>query len=133
MVSVCMTCFEEPTNLRLNRWLGVGVSEVETSRLSPDDVGPVSLVLDLCITHECWGSNSNPSLNGQLHYPTPADIDRTLTESDTAKILPYRADCNNRPSNDISFMTAVASGFLHCVFVHIFFWKDHRETNTVFF
>ena len=39
---------------------------------------PVSLVMDLRITHERWGSGSNPSLNGQLHYPT--DIDRTLNE-----------------------------------------------------
>ena len=34
-----------------------------------NDVGPVSLVMDLRIVHERWGSSSNPSLNGQLHYP----------------------------------------------------------------
>jgi len=38
----------------------------------------------LCLTytsHERWGSTSNPSLNGQLHYPNPSDIDRTLNET----------------------------------------------------
>ena len=54
--------------------------------------GPVSLVMDLWIVHELWGSNSNPSLNGHLHYPT--DIDRTLNEDVADKILQYRADYN---------------------------------------
>ncbi len=31
--------------------------------------GPVSLVLDLRITHERWGSSSDPSIYGYLHYP----------------------------------------------------------------
>ena len=48
-------------------------------------VGPVSLVLDLCITHERWESSSNPSLNGHLHYPT--DIDGTLNEVITSSLL----------------------------------------------
>ena len=62
-------------------------------------VGPVSLVLDLCIVHERWGSSSNPSLNGHSHYP--ADIDRTLNEVAIDKVLQYRADYNNRPSHTI--------------------------------
>jgi hypothetical protein len=48
--------------------------------------GPVSssLVLDLHITHECWGSNPIPSLNRYLHYPN--DVDRSLNETVTDKI-----------------------------------------------
>ncbi len=69
--------------------------------------GPVSLVLDLHITHEHWGSSSNPSLNGHLHYPT--DIDRTLNEAAADKNLQYGADYNNRPSHSISFMSVIAS------------------------
>ena len=39
--------------------------------------GPVLLVLDLRITHDDrYGSSSDPSLNGHLHYPN--DIDRSL-------------------------------------------------------
>ena len=30
---------------------------------------PVALVLDLRIVHERWGSTSDPTLNGNLHYP----------------------------------------------------------------
>ena len=52
--------------------------------------GPVPLVLDLRIAHDRWGSSSNPSLNGNLHYP--ADIDRTLNEAASDKILQYRAN-----------------------------------------
>ena len=32
--------------------------------------GPVPLVLDLRITHERFGSSSDPSLNGNLHCPS---------------------------------------------------------------
>ena len=57
----------------------------------PADVsGTVSLVLDLCITHERWGSTSN--LYGHLHYPRTDDIDRPLNEVDTDKIRDHRAD-----------------------------------------
>ncbi len=80
-----------------------------TSRLTDtyfaNVVGSVSLVLDLRGVHDRWGRTSNPSLNGNLHYPT--DIDRTLNEVATDKILPYRVDYNNRPSLVISFMTTI--------------------------
>jgi hypothetical protein len=42
------------------------------------------LVVDLNITHEGWGSSSDPSLNGHLHYPN--DIDRSPIEDATDKI-----------------------------------------------
>ena len=35
--------------------------------------GPVPLVLDLHITHDTWGSNTDPSINGTLHYPIDVD------------------------------------------------------------
>ena len=91
--------------------------------------GPVSLVLDLRIAHERWGSSSNHSLNGHLHYP--ADIDRTLNETAADKVSPYRADYNNRPSHAISFMPAVAvtSGRLHCELVRLVFLQAHLETD----
>ena len=63
--------------------------------------------MDLCITYERWGSNSDPSLNGYLHYPV--DIDRTLNEVADDNVLQYRVDYNNRPSHDIFFMSVIAS------------------------
>ncbi len=58
-------------------------------------VGPVPLVQDLHITHERWGSSSDPTLNGNLHYPN--DIDRSLNEVAADKIRKSRADYNNNP------------------------------------
>ena len=97
-----------------------------------DTIIQVSLVVDLCITYEHWGSNSNPSLNVHLHYPT--DIDRTLNETATDKVLQYRVDYNNRPSHVIVFMTAIAStsGRSHNDFVCLLFLQDHRETDRFF-
>ena len=68
-------------------------------------MGPVSLVLDRHITHERWGSTTNPSLNGQLYYPRPTDIDTPLNQTDSDKIRDYRTDYNNRPFDTISWMT----------------------------
>ncbi len=65
----------------------------------------------LRITHERFGSTSDPSINGHLHYPN--DVDRSLTEAAADKIRKYRADYNNNPPNNtISFMPAIASTLL---------------------
>ena len=92
-------------------------------------VGPVSLVMDLRIAHECLGSSSNPSLNDHLQYP--GDIDRTLNEVADDKNLQYRADYNNRHSHSTSFMSAIAStsGCLHSEFVCLLFLQPHKETD----
>jgi hypothetical protein len=66
-----------------------------------------TLVLDLRIALERWGSSSDPSINGHLHYPN--DLDRPLHEAAADTIHLYRADDNNRPSNAISFMPTIAS------------------------
>ena len=57
--------------------------------------GPVPLVLDLHIDHERFGSISDPSLNGHLHYPN--DIDRSLDETAVDKIRKYHTGYNNNP------------------------------------
>ncbi len=53
------------------QWCG----NIELPVYRDDAVGSVSLVLDLRITHERWGSRSKP-LNDHLYYPRPDDIDR---------------------------------------------------------
>ena len=88
--------------------------------------------MDLLIAHERWGSISDPSLNGHLHYPN--DLDRSVNEVATDKIRQYRADYNNRPSNTMFFMPAITStsGRLHCEFVRLLFLRAHRETDCFF-
>ena len=70
-----------------------------------NESGPVSLVMDLHITHERFGSSSDPTINGHLHYPH--DLDRELNEVATDKICQYRADYNNRPSHPIVFIPVI--------------------------
>ena len=76
---------------------GQECGDIELTTYLSNTVGPVTLVIDLCITLEHWGSSSNPSLNGHLYYPT--DIDRTLKEVAADKVLQYRdgiaSDYNN--------------------------------------
>ncbi len=94
--------------------------------------GPVPLVLDLRIPYNRFGSNSNPSINGHLHYPN--DVDRSLNVTVTDKIRQYHTDYNNRPSNVISIMTNIdsMSGRLHSEFVCLLFLQTHRETDRFF-
>jgi hypothetical protein len=50
----------------------------------------VSMVMDLHIAHDRFGSNSDPSINTHLHYPN--DLDRSLNETTTDKIRQYHTD-----------------------------------------
>jgi len=115
-------------------------------------VGPVPLVLDLRITHERWGSRSDPNLNGHLHFPN--EIDRSLNETGDTKIrrkvsllsggswcrilkvsiLIIRSDYNNNPPHAISFMSGIAStsGRLHCDLIRLLFLQAYRETDCFF-
>ena len=90
------------------------------------------MVVDLRITHDRFGNSSDPSLNGNLHYPN--NIDTSLNETAVDKIRKYRADYNNNPSNTVSFMTAIVStsGRLHSEFVRLLFLQSHRETDRFF-
>jgi hypothetical protein len=60
----------------------------------------MSLVLDLRIDHDRFGSSSDPSLNGNLHYPH--NIDRSLIETvDDRMFRPIRVDHTNCLQVDI--------------------------------
>ncbi len=93
--------------------------------------GPVPLVLDLRLTHDRFVSNSDPTLNGRLHYN---DIDKSLNEDANDKIRKYRADYNNNPSNVVAFMSAIAgtNGRLHSDFIRLLFLQAHREIDRFF-
>ncbi len=79
-------------------------SWLATSRMRRS--GLVLLVVDLHNTHDRFGSSSDRSLNGHLHYPS--DIDRSLNEAACDKIRvtirKYRVDYDNNPLNVISFI-----------------------------
>jgi hypothetical protein len=95
-------------------------------------VGTVSLVLDLHSAHERWVSSTDPTLNGNLHYPN--DLDKPLNETTVDKIRKYFTDYNQDPPNTISFMPAIVStsGRLHSEFVRILFLQVHGETERFF-
>jgi hypothetical protein len=118
---------------QMARSRGQKCGDIELPGYLANAAGPVHLVLDLPIAHERWGSSSDPTLNGNLHYPN--DIDRSLNnEAADDKIRKYRADYNNNPPNSISFMPAIAStsGRLHSEFVRLVFLQAHRETDRFF-
>jgi hypothetical protein len=94
--------------------------------------GPEPMVLDLRIVHDRFGSSSDPSLSGHLHYPY--DIDKSLNEVATDKIRKYRPDCKNNLPNVVSFIPAIVStsGRLHSEFIRLLFLQAHRETDLFF-
>ncbi len=63
---------------RISRNRGQKCGDMEFPGYLTNATGPVSLVLDLPIVHDRWGSSSDPTLNGNLYYPN--DIDRSLNE-----------------------------------------------------
>ena len=88
--------------------------------------------MDLRITHDRFGSNSDLNLNRHLQYPN--DINRSLNETSTDKIRKYRSDNNNNLPNTTSFMSAIASksGRLHSEFVWLLCLQVHREIDCFF-
>ena len=108
---------------------GQHCGDIELAGYLANAAGPVPLVLDLRIAHERFGSSSNPSLNGNLHYPN-----RSINEAAADKIRKYRADYNQNPPSAVAFMPAIAStsGRLHSEFIRLLFLQAHRETDRFF-
>ena len=89
-------------------------------------------MLDLRIAHQRWGSSSDHSINGHLHYPD--DVDKSHNEDADDKIRKYPVDYCNNPPNVISFMSVITStsGRLHSEFVLLLILQSHRETDRFF-
>jgi hypothetical protein len=111
---------------------GQEFGDIELADYLPNTSDPVSLVLDLRITHDRFGSSSDPSLIGHSRYPN--DIDRSLNEAATDKIRKHHTDYHNNPPNTISFIPAIVStsGRLQSEFVSLLFLQAHRETDRFF-
>jgi hypothetical protein len=103
--------------------------DIELPGYLANSAGPVSLVLDFLIVHERWGSSSDPTLTGLLHYPN--DIDRSLNESVDDKIRKYHTDYNNNPPTTIVFMSSIVSTSwrLHSEFVCLLFLQRLGGTS----
>ncbi len=81
----------------------------------------VPLVLDLRIDHDRVRSSTDPNLDGHLRYPY--NLDRSLNDTATDKILKYRDHYYNNPPSVVSFMTDIpsTSGRLHSEFIRLLF------------
>ena len=103
--------------------------DIELSGYFANVTGPEPLVMDLLITHDRFGSSSDPSINGHIYYPN--DLDGSLNESVPDKIRQYRGAYINRPSNTISVMSDIdrTSGRLHSELVRHLFLQVLRETD----
>ncbi len=86
IVDLCLTTHKAKTR-QVARSRGQKCGDMELTGYLVNVVDPVSLVLDLHLTKNRWGSRSDPTLNGNLHYPN--DIDRSLNESSDDKIRKY--------------------------------------------
>jgi hypothetical protein len=106
--------------------------DIELAGYLTNESDPVSLVLDLRITHDRVGRSADPTLNGHLKYPN--NLDQSLNDAAADKIRKYRADYNNRSPSEVSFMPAITStsGRLHSEFVRLLFLQAHRETDRFF-
>ena len=120
------------TTQQLVKSRGQHCGDIELAGYLANAAGPVPLVLDLRIAHDRIGSNGNPTLNGNLHYPN--NIDESLNKAANDKIRKYRADYNNNPPNAVAFMPAIAgtTGRLHSEFIRLLFLQAHRETDHFF-
>ena len=65
---------------------GQSRGDIELETYLVNVAGPVSLVLDLRIAHERWGSSSDPSINGHLLYPNDLDGPLNETAADNCKV-----------------------------------------------
>ena len=111
---------------------GQHCGDIELAGYLANVTGPVSLVLDLRITHDRVGSSPDPTLNGHLRYPN--NLDQSLNDTAADKKRKYRSDYNNNLPSVVSFMPDIAStsGRLHSEFIRLLFLQSHLETDRFF-
>ena len=93
-----------------------------------DQAGSRSLVFDLSITHDCYGSSSHVHQNGLLSHPQ--DLDAPLRLAAQRKINGYRQQYAD--NQNISFLPASLHFHPHGEFLRHLFPQAHRETEAHF-
>jgi hypothetical protein len=104
--------------------------DVEIRIFLRDQAGSRSLVFDLSITHDRYGSSSLPLQNGRLTHPQ--DMDAPLHIAAERKMNSFR---QQYPDNqNISFLPAIVitSTRMHDEFLRLLFLQALRETEAHF-
>jgi hypothetical protein len=75
------------------------VTDYDCKDSASPSLSPAWSSVDLCLTHERFGSSSNPSLHGDFHYPAQGLLTLIkLNETAADRIRDYRADYHESPS-----------------------------------
>jgi hypothetical protein len=103
---------------------------VEIRSFLQDAAGRRSLVFDLFMTHDRFGSSSHVQQNGLLSHPQ--DLDAPLRLAAQRKINSYRQQYAD--NQNISFLPAIVSTStrMHGEFLRLLFLQAHRETEAHF-
>jgi hypothetical protein len=104
--------------------------DVEVRSYLRDQAGSKSLVFDLNITHDRFGSSSHVQQNGYLSHPQ--DLDGPMRVAAQRKTNAYRQTCAD--NQNISFLPAImsTSNRMHGEFLRLVFLQAHRETEAHF-
>ena len=104
--------------------------DVEVRSYLRSQAGSRSLVFDLSIAHDRFGSSSHVQQNGLLTHPQ--DLDGPLCVAAQRKINAYRQQYAD--NQNISFLPAIVSTScrMHGEFLRLLFLLDHLETEAHF-
>jgi hypothetical protein len=104
--------------------------DVEIRSFLQDAAGSRSLVFDLSMTHDRFGSSSHVQQNGLLSHPQ--DLDAPLRLAALRKINSFRQQYAD--NQNISFLPAIVSTStrMHGEFLCLIFLQAHRETEAHF-
>ena len=104
--------------------------DVELRDYLQSQAGRRSLVFDLSIAHDRFGSSSHVQQNGCLSHPQ--DLDAPLRIAAQRKIAAYQQQYAD--NQNISFLPAImsTSNRMHGEFLRLLFLQAHRETTAHF-
>jgi len=104
--------------------------DVEIRNYLRDQAGSRSLVFDLIIAHDRFGSSSHVQQNGCLSHPQ--DLDTSLHIASQRKIVAYQQQYDD--NQNISFLPTIVSTStrMHGEFLRLLFLQAHRETEAHF-
>ena len=104
--------------------------DIEVRNYLRDQAGSRSLVFDLSIAHDRFGSSSHVQQNGCLSHPQ--DLDAQLHIAAQRKIAAYQQQYAD--NQNISFLPAIVSTStrMHGEFLRLLFLQAHRENEAHF-